>query len=360
MNVDYYSFLAIRGRQGETEYYLTQCPLRLVPRLFLFNEAEIPAHLRQVRSLNAHRIEGLTQYLIGRSSEYVLAPLIASVDSEMNFESLTSDLSEVGQLRIPLTARLVIHDGQHRRVAIDQALIKNPAIGDDTVPIMLFPDPQLARSSRLYADLNQPHKRRTQSQQVLHDQDSPLAILVRQLINDIPLFRGLTELEKTTISNRSTALFTLSTVYQATQALLGVGKRDPLEQEQATLARQFWQELGEIIPEWQEIIQEKVKAVELRQNYIHAHGVTLVAIGYAGHELVKTFPDDWPKRLSVLSKIDWSRKNIGLWENRAMIRGRMSKARDSVKLTSNLIKKTLEIPLTDKEQELEHRLSNLN
>src|SRR5690242_15791216 len=33
-----YVFPAIRGVQAGREYYVTMCPLRLIPRLFLFNE----------------------------------------------------------------------------------------------------------------------------------------------------------------------------------------------------------------------------------------------------------------------------------------------------------------------------------
>jgi DNA sulfur modification protein DndB len=355
MNIENYSFLAIRGSQGSHTYYLTQCPLRLVPRLFLFDEIEVPAALRQIQSLTPARVAALARYLAEKPSNYVLAPLVAVIDSEVNFEPLRTDLPEVGQLRIPLTARLVIQDGQHRRAAIEQVLSENPTLGDDMVPVMMFSDPQLTRAARLYADLNQPQKRRTQSQRVLYDQDSPLATLVRQLIEEVPLFHGLTELEKTTLSNRSRALFTLSAIYQATQALLGVGRRDPISQSQADLARHFWQELGQIIPEWQQAIQGKVKASELRKNYVHAHGVALLAVGHAGHTLVETYPDDWPERLSALGSIDWSRENTTLWEGRAMVRGRMSKARDSVRLTANVLKQALGLPLTEKEQSLEQQ-----
>jgi DNA sulfur modification protein DndB len=284
-----------------------------------------------------------------------MAPLVAVIDREASFEPLRSGLPEIGQLRVPLTARLVIQDGQHRRAAIEEALAENPALGDDTVPVMLLPDPQLGRSAQLYTDLNHPKRRRNQSQRVLHDHDSPLADLVRQLVEDVPLFRGLTELDKTTISNRSTALFTLSAVYQATQALLGVRRLDPISRSRADLARQFWQELGETIPEWQEAIRGNVKAAELRRYYVHTHSVALLAIGHAGCALLKAYPEDWSERLSALGSLDWSRENVSLWEGRAMVRGRMSKARDNVWLTTNILKQILGLSLTEKEQSLEQR-----
>ncbi|MBI4531779.1 MAG: hypothetical protein HY709_09660 [Candidatus Latescibacteria bacterium] len=52
--------------------------------------------------------------------------------------------------------------------------------------------------------------------------------------------------------------------------------RDPVSPQQATIVRQFWQELGQIIPEWQRAIRREVTSAYLRQHYIHAHGVTLL------------------------------------------------------------------------------------
>lgn len=355
MTVEHYSFLVIRGRQGENIHYLIQCPLRLVPRLFLFDEAEVPVSLRQLHSLNTNRVEKVAQHFLSQPSDYTLAPLVATVDSDVEFESLSNELSDIGQLRIPLEARLIIHDGQHRRAAIAQVLAENPSLGNDTVPIMLIPDLELTRSAQIYSRLNQSPQRQTKSQRILHDHSSPLAAVVRQLVEDVPLFKGLTELEKTTISNRSTALFTLSAVYQATQALLGVSKLDPISADQTDLVRQFWNTLGHVIVEWREVIEGTLKSVELRQNYVHAHGVVLLALGQAGHSLITTHPDDWIERLSTLGEIDWSRKNRILWEGRTMIRGRMSKAGDNVKLTTNLLKKTLGVSLTNQEMVLEEK-----
>ena len=56
------------------------------------------------------------------------------------------------------------------------------------------------------------------------------------MVESVPVFKGLVELEKTTISNRSTALFTLGAVFQATQALLAMQVRDPVAPTQAELA----------------------------------------------------------------------------------------------------------------------------
>lgn len=356
MNTGYYSFPAIHGHQGKNDYYLIQCPLRLVPRFLIFDESEVPAKLRQVHMLNNARVKELTHYLLTQPNNYVLAPLIAAVDCEVGFKPAADHMTEVGQLHIPLTARIVVEDGQHRREAIQRALAEDLSLGDDTVSIMILVDPDLRQSKRLYTDLNQTRVKHNLSQRILHDEDSPLAELTRQLVNEVILFQGLTELEKTTISNRSTALFTLSAIHQATQALLGIKRYEFVDPDQALIARDFWTESGQVISEWSQVIQGKIPTVQLRREYIHAHSVTLLAIGMAGNALITSDPDNWLKRLEKLGEIDWKRENTTLWEGRAMLRGRMSKSRDSILLTASAIKKILGLELTEQEQALEQRL----
>jgi DNA sulfur modification protein DndB len=352
----YHTFPAIRGRQGEHTYYLTQCPLRLLSRLFLFDEAEVPFFLRQMHSIDHAYVLDLVNQLSAKLQNYTLSPLVAVADRELAFEAFTDESPDLGHVRIPLVARLIIQDGQHRRIAISQILVNHPSVSDDTVPVMLIPDPGLSRAPGIFADLNPIITQRTQSQKILHD-NSDLATLVRQFADEIPLFQGLTELEKTTISNRSTALFTLSAIFQATQALVGIGKKSKITAEQATIAQQFWLESGQIIPEWRQVINREVTAAYLRQHYIHAHTVTLIAIGIAGHALLAAYPDDWGTHLQVLASVDWSRKNAALWEGRAMVHGRMSKTQNSINLTAITLKRVLGLSLTEKDLLLEEQLA---
>jgi DNA sulfur modification protein DndB len=163
----------------------------------------------------------IAAYISNNDQAYTVAPLVAVVDGEISFEALADDLPEIGRLRISMAAHLVLSDGQHRRAAIQQVVEKNVAISENTIPIMLVPDPNLERSVRMYNQFNRYHLQPTLSKRVLLDH-SDLAILVWQIVDETPLFQNWIELEKTTISNRSTALFTISAVYQATEALLEV------------------------------------------------------------------------------------------------------------------------------------------
>lgn len=355
MATGYYSLPGILGHQGKYDYYLMQCPARLLSRLFLFNETDVPTELRRGRAIDPSCVADIVAYLMSNQESYTIAPLIATVDSAVKFDPMSSEIPEIGQIRIPINARMIIHDGQHRREAIQQLLTKGAPIGDDTIPIMLIPDLNLVRSANLYAHFNRYQIQPTLSKRVLHDH-SDLATLSRHLIDEVPLFQGRTELEKTTISNRSTALFTISAIYQATEALLDIKREDAVNAEQVAIAQHFWQQLGATIPEWEKIINREMTAAYSRRNYVHSHTVTLLAIGMAGQELIKSHPADWGERLRVLEDVNWSKENTSLWEGRAMMRGKMSKTHDSIKLTAIAIKRIFGLEISKQDQALEQRL----
>ena len=107
------------------------------------------------------------------------------------------------------------------------------------------------------------------------------------------------------------------------------------------------------MPDWQLAARREVSSAELRREYIHAHGVALQALAIAGCALIKRFPGAWTGKLKALQHIDWSRNNRKLWEGRAMIGGRVSKATNNVELTANVIKEHLGLSLDAKQEKLE-------
>ena len=83
-----YVFPAIRGIQAQREYYVSMCPLKLIPKLFTFDEEELPPDLRAQRKLNLTRVPSISRYLIENSDNYVFSSITASVNGEVKFEPL--------------------------------------------------------------------------------------------------------------------------------------------------------------------------------------------------------------------------------------------------------------------------------
>lgn len=348
-----YVFPAIKGFQSGREYYVSMCPLRLIPRIFLFDEEELNPELRAQRVLNRNRIPEMSRYMTDNRKSYIFSALTASIDAKVKFSPLgdESASSLVGTLHIPMEAKFVINDGQHRRAAIESALKEDPSLGDETIAVVFFLDIGMKRSQQMFADLNRYAVKPSKSLGVLYDHRDVNAQITRDVILGSPFFRELTEMEKTSLSKRSKKLFTLSAIHSATTDFLR-GMEEKTLTDRTNLAKEFWDIIYKQFKDWQLIRQSKLLSSEIRQNYLHSHGIILHSLGRMGNCLVKQHPKRWQKLLNKLSGIDWSRTN-GDWEGRAILGGRASKAEQNIILTTNYLKKKLGLKLSTEEEKIE-------
>jgi DNA sulfur modification protein DndB len=295
-----YTFPTIRGIQAGREYYVSMCPLRLTTKMFIFDDEELRPELRAQRVLNKARIPPIASYIVNNPTEYVFSAISASIDAEVEFKPISPDPAHynIGTLIIPMAARLVVNDGQHRRAAIEAALKERPELGDETIATVFFIDAGLERSQQMFADLNRYAIRPTQSLNILYDHRDPSSKLARDLTRSVSIFSGLTETDKSTISNRSTKLFTLSAIHRATVELLkDYQESSPVRHQK--IASEYWNEVAKHIPEWQMVKTKDAAPANLRKDYIHAHAVALVALGRAGRCLLAAHPRDWEQQLAT-------------------------------------------------------------
>ena len=348
-----YVFPAIQGIQAGREYYVSMCPLRLLPKIFLFDEEELVPKLRAQRTLSKTRIPKLARYVLDNQDSYVFSAITASVDAQVKFASISgeSDGQRIGMLHIPMDATFIINDGQHRRAAIEMALRERPELADESIAVVFFLDVGLERCQQMFADLNRHAIRPSKSIGVLYDHRDDFARLTRLVVFNSPIFRDVVEMERSTLSPRSRKLFTLSAIYTGTVALLQHVESAPVD-DLAKTATSFWEATAQQFPEWLLVRDRKMTAGEVRRDFIHSHGIALQALGRVGTVMLRE-GGDWKSRLQRLQTIDWSRSNAKLWEGRAMIGGKVSKSTHNVVLTTNVIKGRLELPLSAEEQRIE-------
>jgi DNA sulfur modification protein DndB len=329
--------------------------MKIIPKIFVFDEEEVPAELRAQRVLNRARIPEIATYLVANPKGYVLSALTASVDAKVRFQPFSDNglESSMGVLNVPMDARILINDGQHRRAAIEEAIKETPALGQDNIPVLFFVDAGLTKSQQMFADLNKYAIRPSTSLGTLYDHRDATSELARYVANQSEAFGGVTEMEKSTISNRSTKLFTLSSIKHACRALLRKSLKDQVSEDEKVLAKEFWNVVAANIPDWKRARNREVSTADLRENFIHAHGVALHALGIVGAQLISARPNKWKGGLSRLKQLDWSRSNTKLWEGRAMVHGRISKASTNVLLTAITIKKQLGMSLSAEESKVD-------
>jgi DNA sulfur modification protein DndB len=354
-DTDYcYSFPAVRGMQAGRPFYIATCPMRIIPKIFSFDENEVPPELRAQRILNKSRIPEMVRYLLENPNDYVFSALTASIAIDVQFDEFSGS-NNLGTLRVPMEAQILINDGQHRRKAIEDALEERPELGQDNIPVLFFVDEGLKRSQQMFADLNKYAIRPSPSLSALYDHRDISSSLARCLAMSVEPFIGLTELEKSSISARSNKLFTLSSIKQATRALLGKDPKEDNFEENTHIATLYWRTIFYVMPDWQLAAKKEVSAAQLRQEYVHAHGIGLQALGLLGRALLIEHPEDWQQKIAELKSFDWRKSNPELIQ-RAMQHGKLSKTSTAIQLTCNALKIALSLPLSPEEQELENQM----
>jgi DNA sulfur modification protein DndB len=353
-----YSFPALRGIQAGKEYFVVMCPLRLIPKIFLFDEEEIPPQHRAQRILNKSRIPEITNYIVENQKDYVFSSLTSSVDGEMEFRPFIQEqaYSDLGQLLISLDAKFLINDGQHRRAAIEEALKISPELGNETISVVFFKDTELKKSQQIFSDLNRHAVNTTSSIGILYDHRDRLALITKDIIQEIPLLTRYTDNERVSLSKNSPKIIALNHIFNTNLRLLGKTKGDICSEEDETFLKNFWRVLTDTIVEWKMVLNKEINPRDLRMNYIVGHGVFLEAVGIVGKYAYEYYPTEWQGYIGKLNIIDWHRANTRDWEGRAFSpNGRIQKNNYTVQLTANLIKQKIGLPLTEQEQKLEEK-----
>ncbi len=343
-----YGFDAIRGIQAGHEFYVAMCPLKIIPKLFVFNDHDIPPQLRAQRTLSGTRIPAIKNYILNNPNDYIFSSLTASVDGTMRFTpaAYLGQEGKLGRLYIAMESRLLINDGQHRRKAIEEALKEKPELGHEMISVVFFQDKGLKRSQQMFSDLNKNAVKPTKSLNILYDHRDDFSKFIVDLTASMELFQGRVELEKTSISNRSIKAFTLNGISDATMHLFGISKGKKLSKEEEDTAKKFWDEISKNIPEWQLLLEKKITPIELRKEFVHGNTNSLNSLGIVGRVLIEQYPDDWKVKLRGLKNVDWSRDNPQ-WEGRLLLNGRMLKNAVGVELAANTILKQCGIELSE-------------
>lgn len=332
-------FPAVKGIQAQREYYISMVPLEVISKIFQFADEELPPEVRSQRVLNKTRIPEIRDYILSNPENYVFSALTVSVDGDMEFQVASESTPQIGTINISMTSRFLINDGQHRRAAIAEAIKMNPALKNEHISVVFYRDEGLLRSQQMFSDLNRYAIKPTKSINILFNSREESSIIAKRIIEEVDVFKGLVEKERTAISNRSKALFTLSAICTATNELLA-GLSLPV-QEKIELAKDYWQEVGRYIVEWNKVKSGEMKSADVRKDYICSLSLTLVALGYAGNTIVQQTRDTWEKHLKKLSEIDW-RKTNPEWENLVFVNGRVAANRSTQKAMSIYMKSRLE------------------
>lgn len=347
----------MRGIIGKRPYFATMMALSEIPHLFKFNDwEEFTPELRAQRVLVKNRIPEIVKYITENEEGYIFSSITCAYSTEVKFRPFEEG-ADIGYLEMDLeNAKFLINDGQHRCAAITAALHENPALGKEKISVLLFQWESLERAQQMFTDLNRFVQKTSKSLNILYDHRDALSSFTMEVSELVPVFKGMIDREKLTIPIRSDKLFTLSTLYDANDELIGteldkVGT--PGYKKSLTQAVEYWNAMCDVIPDWGKVKDGTIKAAALRQEKINTHGVVLRALGGLGHALLEAHPSKWRARLQVLKDVDW-RKSVGNkvnpeWENVCITAGSVLSNRQARVATLAVLKHKVGLDLTGQE-----------
>jgi DNA sulfur modification protein DndB len=354
------TFPAMRGIIGKREYYATMMALSEIPHLFKFNDWEqFTPELRAQRVLVKARVPEIVKYIVDNENSYLFSSITAAYSTEVKFKAVEEG-ADIGYLEMDLEdAKFLINDGQHRCAAITAALSENPALGKERISVLLFPLENLERSQQMFTDLNRFVQKTSKSLNILYDHRDALSGFTMEVSEMVPVFKGMIDKEKLSIPLRSEKLFTLSTLYDANEELIGPKLEKPDTKEyKDKLARavSYWKAVSRVIPDWEKVKRGETRAAMLRQEKIDTHSVVMRALGGLGKALMEAFPDKWESKLEVLREVDW-RKSVGNkvnpeWENACINAGSVLSNRQARVATLAVLKHKIGLDLSSQESQI--------
>ncbi len=354
------TFPAMRGVIGGRQYYSTIISLSEIPRLFKFSDWEqFTPELRAQRILNKPRVPEIAKYILDNEDGYLFSSITASYTTEVKFVPMDGT-ADIGLLEMELeNVEFLINDGQHRCAAIAAALKENPSLAKEKISVLLFPMENLDRLQQMFSDLNRFAHKTSKSLDILYDHRDHLSALTMDVSERVSVFKGMVDKEKITIPIRSPKLFTLATLYDANEELLGkkVEKRGSKDYEASVaLATDFWNEIAKVIPDLKRVKDGDLAAPQLRQEKINTHAVVMRALGGMGCALIEAHPKDWKARLTPLKGIDW-RKSVGsrvnpMWDNVCISAGSVVSNRQARVATLAVLKEALQLELGSHEAQV--------
>ena len=308
---------ATRGQMGGTKYYTATLPFGAITKIFTFDPTEMPEltpENRSQRALKTKRIPEIARYITDHD-DYIFSAITVSVDSdEVEFEEVEEGV-DIGVLVLPLEAKYVINDGQHRVAGIAEALRSDPLLARDTISVVVLADGGLERSQQVFSDLNRTVHKTSKSLDILYDHRLPINRITMACMEHVGLFRNRIDKERVSLSVRSPKFATLSGLQEANKQLLGEldeGIDAADEESLMSLAIDYWNHLTDRVDPWQEIRDGDIKPQEARQLYISSYALALWSLGAAGRAALATKKETggpWADHLDELKSIDWRKTN---------------------------------------------------
>jgi DNA sulfur modification protein DndB len=362
---------ALHGKMGEMDYYLTVWTLGEAARNLEYSEemeerqeGDIPAELRSQRKINWTRVRNEIVPYLTQIPDHFFSSLTVEVifqpgdKNEIKFEQS----GEWGYVLLDGTEALRTLDGQHRLVAIKEAVKEAPALAAEKIAVILVPHQSVKRSQQVFSDLNRNAKSTTKALNVLFEWRGLFEQAAKKSMVISSVLKDRVELEKNSLARKSPKFITLGVLYEMSKTLLD-GRNGYIDYQNSApapavledaareLADVFDEVIINILPEFDKVLSKDMMPHEYRSKYIAIHSVGWQSMALAIRAAIDQYPDSWKDICrEKISEIDWRITNPD-WEGTAVSGGMVNNRTTNIRLLSTQIKELMGLELSDTEKD---------
>ena len=227
---------AIRSKMGIWVYYVSSLSFKDVKEYVRpindeLHKSELLSQMIQ-RSITEN-YRSIANYLLTQQERFFNALILAVYDGQPVWNEIRlEDLEEnenynLGLLTLTGEEKIFPVDGQHRVAGIKEAILENPDLENERVPVIFVGHSKdeigMQRTRRMFSTLNRYAKPVSMRDIIALDEDDIVAIASRTIIDESNLFCGdriLDSKTKAIPDNNYNALTTIITYYECNKELL--------------------------------------------------------------------------------------------------------------------------------------------
>lgn len=338
-------------RQGRRDMISAAIPFRVVMDRLISESAPDASTIEQVKAARNRPEDGEHSQAIAAyireniEGKFILPPMTLNVSEEVQVHSVQYPDSEPptknGVMLLPMSAKVDITDGQHRRSGIVQAYRmmrreEQRELDTSSIAVMVTSEPDVAQVHQDFADCSRT-KPLASSQLAVYDRRNPANAIVMDMIDMVPLFRDKVDSTSLKLSKKSPAPFLTNQVRQVVKTFLTGGygmaeldfeakAKDELKNgsspeylERRDRYVEFMRAATDAIPMLKEVsglapglLRTRIPAYR-DEGWVCLSATGLNMLARLGHEMLKDNAEDWREHVAKLGDIDW-RRSAPLWQ----------------------------------------------
>jgi DGQHR domain-containing protein len=281
-------------------------------RLYIPNQADLPDFAQ--RKLNPTRIKAIARYILDTylDGTTFFPPICINVQPAPRYVD--------GHIYMPYNAiSLRLTDGQHRCLGIQRAIqemqsqesISLNALSCLEIGALLYAGLPLEEERQAFRDQNLLVQRPGTSLSHLFDQRSPIVLMAKELMVQVPHFQDNIETVENSLSKSNSKLLTLSTLVSSTQHMFPNLKSQKHLPELTSWAVAFWQATAKVLPEDPWVHKTAQERSQQRQESLVGSAVVFQALGMLARDLYleEALAEDLVRWVARLQELDWRRDN---------------------------------------------------